>query len=75
MKIIYHVFEITLIFLFTSIVCNAADLIIKNNVPDKVLTFGNSKIMLTLDYNEKCNISELRVNGQTVISGAERDFF
>ncbi|MGA9291839.1 MAG: hypothetical protein WBV81_04565, partial [Ignavibacteriaceae bacterium] len=74
MKIIYHVFEITLIFLFTSIVCNAADLIIKNNIPDKVLTFGNSKIMLTLDYNGRCNISGLRVNGQTVISGAKGIF-
>ncbi|MEJ2617408.1 MAG: hypothetical protein P8Z35_20820 [Ignavibacteriaceae bacterium] len=34
------------------------------------MTFGNSKIMLTLDYNKKCNISELRVNGQTVVSGS-----
>ena len=61
--------ELLIIFLFTFAVCNARDIITKNNTPDKVLTFGNSTIMLTLDYNRKCNISELKVNRQVVISG------
>ena len=61
--------ELLIIFLFTIAVCNARDIITENNTPDKVLTFGNSKIMLTLDYNRKCNISELKVKGQVVISG------
>ena len=61
--------ELIIIFLFTGLICNARDIIIKNNTLNKVITFGNSKIMITLDYNEKCNVSELMVNGQNVISG------
>jgi hypothetical protein len=57
------------IFLFNSILCNASDIVIKNNPADKVIVFGNSKIMITLDYNGKCNISGITVNGQSVISG------
>ncbi len=62
-------FELIMIFLFTAFICKAGDIIIKNNAADKVVAFGNNKIMITLDYNRKCNISELNVNGQTVISG------
>ena len=57
------------IFLFISLFCNASDIVIKNNPADKVILFGNSKIMITLDYNGKCNISGITVNGQSVISG------
>lgn len=59
-----------MIFLFTTIICRAGDIVIKNNLDDKVVIFGNSKIMITLDYNKKCNISELDVNGQEVVSGS-----
>ncbi|MEI8006159.1 MAG: hypothetical protein WCI48_08125 [Bacteroidota bacterium] len=48
--------------------CNAGDLVIKNNLPDKVVAFGNSKIMITLDYNQKCAVSGLTVDGRSVIS-------
>ncbi len=43
---------------------------IKNDLKNKSLTFGNNKIKLVLDYNQKCNISSLIVNGQKVIEGA-----
>jgi hypothetical protein len=62
-------FGLIAIFLFTSILCNAGDIVIKNNLLEKVIIFGNGKIMITLDYNRKCNISGLEVNGQPVISG------
>lgn len=62
-------FGLIIIFLFTGIFCNAGDIVIKNSPMDKVIIFGNSKIMITLDYNGKCNISSLNVNGQSVISG------
>jgi hypothetical protein len=55
--------------LLTSMYCTAGNIVIKNNVTDKVVTFGNSKITITLDYNGKCTISTLNVNGQSVISG------
>jgi hypothetical protein len=57
------------LFLFFSEFCSAGDIVINNNSSTRVITFGNSRIMITLDYNGKCNISVLNVNGQTVISG------
>lgn len=70
----YYRLGLLLIFLITGIFCNAENILIKNNVVDKIVVFGNSKIILTLDYNEKCNISELKVNGQSVISGTKGVF-
>ncbi|MDP4185664.1 MAG: hypothetical protein Q8862_10955 [Bacteroidota bacterium] len=69
MNIKYYRFGIIVILLVTSIFCNAGSIIIKNNLQDKVITFGNGKIMIVLDYNGKCDISGLNVNGQSVISG------
>ena len=74
MKLIPWKIKLTLIFIFTSMICNAGGIVIKNNVMDKVIVFGNKEIMITLDYNEKCNISELNINGQTVISGPDGIF-
>jgi hypothetical protein len=74
MKFKYFKFELMMIFLFASVICIAGNIVIKNNTRDKIITFGNSKIMVTLDYNGKCNISELSVNGQIVISGPEGIF-
>jgi hypothetical protein len=41
---------------------------------NKVVVFGNNKMILTLDYNQKCNISCLEVNGQKVIEGTSGIF-
>ena len=62
-------FGLISILLFSSFYCNAEGISIKNNVHDKVIIFGNDKMMITLDYNRKCNISDFNVNGQSVISG------
>ncbi|MDP4213581.1 MAG: trehalase family glycosidase [Bacteroidota bacterium] len=43
--------------------------IIKNDIRQKTISFGNSKMQLTLDYNGKANISSLTVNGEEVIQG------
>jgi hypothetical protein len=56
-------------FLIISEFCNAGDIVVKNNPLTKEIIFGNSKIMVTLDYNGKCNISGLIINGQSVVSG------
>ena len=63
-----------IVFLFISKFCNAGDIVINNNPSIKEIIFGNGKIMITLDYNGKCNISGLNVNGQSVISGTGRYF-
>ena len=61
-------FGLIIFSLFISVFCNAGDIVIKNNASDKVITFGNSKIAITLDYNGKCTVSALDVNGQSDIS-------
>jgi len=58
-----------ILLMVTVIACSAGDIVIKNNLPDEVVTFGNSKIMITLDYNAKCAVTGLSVNGREVISG------
>lgn len=50
--------------------CKAQSNFTRNDVENKVVTFGNSKIKITLDYNSKCNISSLNINGQKVIEGS-----
>ena len=42
---------------------------IKNNSAEKYVAFGNQTMSVTLDYNNKVNISRLLVNGQEVIKG------
>jgi len=57
------------LFLLGSFFCHAGDIVINNNTVDKTVIFGNSKMRVTLDYNQKCAVSGLTINGQTVISG------
>ena len=59
------------IFLVTGFFCKAGDIVIKNNPQDKLITFGNSKILITLDYNKKCVVSNLTINGRSVIEGQD----
>jgi hypothetical protein len=58
-----------ILLVFTSIFCNAGDIVIKNNLPDKVITFGNSHMRITLDYKLKCAVTGITVDGRPVISG------
>lgn len=58
-----------LLFLFSFFFTRASEIKIENNSIKKEVVFGNSKTTLTLDYNGKCSISKLIVNGQAVISG------
>lgn len=52
-----------------SVPCFAQSIAIKNDPQSKKISFGNEKIRMTLDYNQKANISLLTVNGQQVIDG------
>jgi hypothetical protein len=58
-----------ILFIEMSGVCMAQTIKINNDINDKKIVFGNEKIKLTLDYNQKANISLLVVNGQKVIEG------
>jgi hypothetical protein len=52
----------------------AQQLVTKNDTKNKVIVFGNSKIKITIDYNQKCNISCLEINGEKVIEGSSGIF-
>src|SRR6478672_3581542 len=47
---------------------------IHNNADEKLVSFGNSKLQLKLDYNGKATISSLIVNGREVIA-ADRGIY
>jgi hypothetical protein len=42
---------------------------IKQDINARTVVFGNEKMSVTLDYNEKANITSLTINGQQVIYG------
>jgi len=44
---------------------------VKNDTNGKIVTFGNSKIKLTINYKNQANVTVLEVNGQKVIDGLE----
>ena len=44
---------------------------INNDSKEKLIVFGNDKMTLSLDYNNKANISLLSINGQNVVEGNE----
>jgi hypothetical protein len=48
----------------------SGQIIISNREEDQVVTFGNTKLKLTLDYNFKCVVTEMEVNGESVISNS-----
>ena len=52
-------------------VCFAQAIKIKNDLHAKKVVFGNSKIAMVLDYDQKASISLLVVNGQKVIEGTD----
>jgi hypothetical protein len=62
---------VLIIILFFQIIASlqAQQTVIKNDIKNKVIAFGNSKINITIDYNQKCNISCVEVNKQKVIEG------
>jgi hypothetical protein len=64
----FTIFFSLLLIVFSN-TCIAQNVIGKNDVQSKTITFGNKKIRLTLDYNGKANVSSMEVNGQKVIDG------
>lgn len=65
----------SLLLLLWSFVCQfscpgkAQQPFIKNDIVNKSVVFGNSRMTVTLDYDRQCNVSCLEVNGQKVIEG------
>lgn len=69
MKVKYCRISVLLLFLVTGVLCRAGGILIRNNPLDKTISFGNSTILITLDYNGKCAVTGVTVNGHSIISG------
>ncbi|MBW8325334.1 MAG: hypothetical protein K0M50_11260 [Prolixibacteraceae bacterium] len=40
---------------------------IANHPSEKTVVFGNNKIQMTLDYNAKCMVTEMKINGESIL--------
>ena len=64
-----------LILIFLTFLLNGynaiGQIVIKHQSAEKVITFGNSQLRFNLDYNQKCVVSKLEVNGEPVVSTSE----
>ena len=74
MNIKYFRFGFVLLFLFVFAFKGVAEIEINNDSNAKVVVFGNDKISFTLDYNGKCSVTRLAINGQPVITGSDGIF-
>ncbi|MBK8946658.1 MAG: hypothetical protein IPM32_15490 [Ignavibacteriae bacterium] len=70
MKIKYILYKLVAILLLSNSILFAENIFINHDQLNRKITFGNNKISIVLEYNKKCNISELKVNNQTVISSS-----
>lgn len=59
---------------FNTLFCTPGETAIHHNPNEKKVTLENAKLKITLDYMDKCSISELIVNDQPVISGSDGIF-
>lgn len=56
-------------FLLSANITLKAQITITDKPLEQQVVFGNKKLKLTLDYNHKCQVTGLDVNGEAVISG------
>lgn len=52
--------------LLSCLIGHAGNVVIKDHPKEKLITFGNSSLMVTLDYDGKCTVKELTVCGRQV---------
>jgi hypothetical protein len=67
MKYKYVFLSLSILFLFLPHFSIAGQTSIVNQPADKVISFGNSKLKVTLDYDFKCVVTNLEVNGESVL--------
>jgi hypothetical protein len=69
MKTNFLILKVIFLFIIFASFSATGQISISNRSTDKVVVFGNNKLMITLDYKMKCNISGLDINNRNVISG------
>jgi len=51
--------------------CMENNVFIKNDSKNKIVVFGNSGLRITLDYMNKCVVTKMEINNNTVVSNGE----
>lgn len=68
MKTNLSLLKLILLFSFFANFPASGQISISNRTSDKVVVFGNSKLRITLDYDLKCVVTNMEVNGESVLS-------
>jgi hypothetical protein len=68
MKTNSHFLALILLIILLNSYNAIGQVVIKNQPANKVIAFGNSQLMFTLDYNQRCVVTKLEVGGEPVVS-------
>ena len=68
MKTNYSLLKLIFLFILFASFSAKGQIHISNRSSDKVIVFGNGKLSFTLDYDLKCVVTEMKVNGESVLS-------
>ncbi len=68
MKPIFSLLKLTTVILLFTNFATSGQITISNRTADNVIVFGNSKLSITLDYGLKCVVTDMEVNGESVLS-------
>ena len=68
MKTNYLLLRLIFLFILFANFPAAGQISISNRSTDNVIVFGNSKLRITLDYDLKCVVIGMEVNGEPVLS-------
>ncbi len=68
MKPNFSISKMIFLFILFSNFSASGQISISNRPDDKVIVFGNSKLQITLDYDLKCVVTDMLVNGESVLS-------
>lgn len=70
-RFFFGCFSCFLFFTVLPVLCSAQKILIKHDVKEKKIVFGNKQLQLTLDYDQKAAITEMLLNGQPVMKDQE----
>ena len=68
MKSLYSSLRLIILFILFANFSATGQIRISNRPADKVIVFGNNKLQITIDYDFKCVVTDMKVNGEPVLS-------
>ena len=68
MELNHSLFKLFFVFLFFVNFSVSGQIRISNQSTDQVVVFGNNKLQIKLDYNLKCEVTEMDVNGKSTLA-------